>query len=349
MQRMLTGLSLALLVVMTGGCLEEYDAPPAVDLNLPSTGTFFVGDTLELTFSEEIKPNSLKIRVWSGERTLDQDLVNTTPLLDKCSVDKGCSSDVEFTLNDDGKSATIVLPSDGLGQPDVPLVLEILEGLEDQGGTATGTALWYDFQFKPDGTGPSEDPIEFEDGIYILVGQISDPLPATLRIFLDMKVQETGEIAMVGAEANVIGTAPVNTNNPDELHIDETDTGFVIHQTGWVRLNNDERFMETDPTPVTIKIGPLSIILADVRITGKIEPHTDGHDIIRGTLSFSGVTLDSGNGPLEYDGGNCTVTAEYVEREEVQGGMPALCTDLCGGVPSQCDPPAGFPDASFCE
>ncbi len=329
-------------------CLEEYDAPPEVSLNLPETGTFFIGDTLTLTFSEDVKLSTLKVRVWPGERDIEGNLTSSTPLTDICRVDKECEG---LSFTSDGKtSATIDLPEDGLGQPDVPLVLEVLEGLEDVGGGETGTSLFFDFQFKPEGGGPSGDPIEFRDGIYVLVASISDPLPANLRLISEIKVLEDGELRLVATEANALGDAAPNTNNPDELQIDDEETGFVIHKSGWVRLSNEERFLETDPLDISITpLAGITVTLFDARIAGKVEPNADGEDEIRATLSFSSVTLDTGGTPLEYDGGNTPITGVPISIDEVNGEMARLCGDLCGSVPVQCSPPSDWPGDAFCE
>lgn len=351
--------AVALLAFVASGC--EYQPPPEGGVVAPETGTFFAGDPIELAFTTPIKPESLAVRVWPDVRDIENELPDdAVPLLDRCTLAASpCEGGVELTLSDDRMSATLILPVEGLGKPDVPLLVEILEGLVDDEGATSGRGFLFDVQFKPadarcfvpitdeDGNVP---PFDFTAGHYLIVGTTTEPLPTVLTLLTHIAVLPDGRMAITGAEGDEISSEfPRNTRNPEELMVDTTDQGFVIFATGLVRAANGEIFFETCPFEVNLRVGPIVVILAETRITGKIVKDDRGFDFISGTLSFAGVTLDTGSLVTEYEAGSTTFTGDYIPPDVVPEGTPHVCDAPCGAVEQQCTPPEPFPPLpEFC-
>ena len=336
--------------VFVSACV--YTPPPQVELLRPDGGVFYTGDDLVFQFSDPVNPQTLVINVWPGERDVEGQLVNlNAPLVEGCTQEVSPCGDAELEVSEDNRSAVLLLDSQTVGQPDVPLVIEVSSGLCAE-SVCTGTSLWFDVQFKPEEEeieGTSEG-VEFTNGVYILVATVEDPLPTTIRLVTDIKVIDDGTLALAGAESKPIGDAPNNTMVPEELAIDTTEGGFAVFAQGRVVSADDQRFMETDPFALVVTVGPLVVTLTDLQLTGLIEQDTDtGLDRIEGTLSYLSVSLQSGSAePFIYEAGTTTFSAVYTVPERVPEGAPDVCGDLCGAVTSQCNPPADFPPDGFC-
>lgn len=350
MTRVLIAALIAL--VPLAGCVE-YDAPPEPKLVFPEEGLFTVGEPLTLEFSEPIRPESLAISIYdAGESARDienERVAGLEPKLRQCTVATSPCGDATLTVAEDGLSAEILLMGDEFSKIKVPFELEIASGLMDMDGNATAAPWSFDFLFGLAQVGNGE-PVEFEDGHYILVGQIQEPLPAVLLIVMDIQAKENGEFAMAGVKAKALEGFPKNTTNPDEMFIDTTENGFGVFAVGQISPDGDGRFLQTEPFDVNLSIGPVGITLTEVRVAGAIIEN-NGHDSVDGTISFSGIVLDTGGGdPFTYDAGNTAVSITYVAPEDVPEGFSTLCGDnLCGDVTFQCEPPAEFPPAGFCE
>ena len=119
--------------------------------------------------------------------------------------------------------------------------------------------------------------------------------------------------------------------------------------TGFIRLENGERFLESVPVEIDLPLAGLTLKLADVRLFGKVVKNDEGKDRIEGTLSFSKITLINGNRSTDYDGGAAAVSADWVAPSRAPVGHPVICEDLCGIVTGLCEPPADFPGDGFCE
>lgn len=352
-------LSLFLWAVASGCVLtEDYNPPPEAKLRSPETGTFFVGDSLVLEFSKPINPDTLVVQVWPGELDLENELIADAPLLANCTTASSPCGTATFTLSEDRMEATLTLDPAGLGQADVPYALEVTDALRGEDGVKRGVPAWFNFQFKParpdvsnngtnNGTG---EPIEFEDGVYIVVGTIMDPLPATLNLVTDMQVLSDGRLAFSGAEGDEIEGAAKNTANPEELTIDAGPEGFAILGYGTIVLSDSgERFLESEPLLVELKLGPIIVALTDLRLTGKVFLNeATGHDKIEGTISFASVVVTINDNPTEYEAGSTTFVADWVAPELVPEGTPMVCGEVCGVVTGVCNPPADFPAEEFC-
>lgn len=339
------------IVSVVGGC--SYDPPPAVHLQQPAGGVFHKGDPLTLAFTEPVKAESLAVRIWSAApdaRTGEgEHVAGLQPTLPSCTPLTSPCGEVELTLAADARSATLHLGGETFTKVKVPWQLEVQAGLSDPSGRETGVPAYFDFEFAP-GTEGGGETIAFDSGVYMLVADIADPLPATLRLFSDMHVLSDGRLRFAGAKAVANPTAPKNTAKVSELHVETGDKGFAVFPTGMVTIDGDERFLATEPFNIDIRIGPLSVFLSDVRITGVVRKRPEtGHDRIEGTVSFAKITLSSdGADPFEYAASSTSFYADKVEDADVPEDAPRLCGDLCGGVTAQCTPPEDFPGEEFC-
>jgi len=331
---------------------EEFDPAPEVRLTLPEGGAFLPGNPLVLAFSEAVDPDTLRVQIWPDQRDIEGAFLSSAePVVNTCTVDTSPCGDLTLEVSSDGESATLLLDEEGLGKSGPPYVLHVLPGLEDEAGNATGQDLYFDYQFRSD-MFVNEDPVEFDDGVYILVGSVTQPLPAVLTLISDVKVLETGEFYLAGAEGDPISSDfPNNTRNPEELLVDEEDTGFTAYVTGFIQLREGKRLLETQPVNVEIPLGPLVVTLEDVRLFGEIVEGPEGFDRIEGTLSFTKVVLTntSSGASTEYDGDATAVTADYVPPELAPAGHPVICEDLCGVVTGTCEPPEEYPRTDFCD
>lgn len=337
-----------LLALVTAAC--SYDPPPEVALDAPEGGTFYVGDPLHLRFTEPVAAATLAVKLWPNGRDAEGEIpAGTVPLLDRCVAGAGSCGQGQLELDEDGLGAELVLDREGLGGPGAPMTLEVLSGLEDADGNARGVPAWFDFQVRPR-TGMNTEPVEFDDGVYVIVADIHDPLPAVLTLITDMKVLPDGRAALAGAEGDEIGDEPKNTRDPTKLVVDATEEGYVVFTWGFVTLDGGERYLETEPLQMQLAFGPIVIQVKDVRISGKLVKHPDTQvDQIDGTFTFSGMTLNPGENQAEYEGGAVNFVADRAPDGDVPAGTPELCGDVCGAVIGTCDPPFAFPGDDFCQ
>jgi hypothetical protein len=344
--------SLVFLGVVSTGC-AEFDAPPEPSLVFPEEGLFTVGEPLMIEFSEPIRAETLSISIYdAGESARDienERLAGLEPKLAGCTVATSPCGEVSLAVAEDGMSAQLTLGGDEFSKVKVPFELEIAPGLSDLKGNATAAPWSFDFLFGLAERGDAER-VEFEDGHYILVGQIQEPLPAVLLVVIDIQANDFGEFAMTGVKAKANDGAPKNTSNPDEMFIDTGENGFGIFATGMISPDGEGRFLQTDPFDVGLSIGPVGITLTDVRVAGAVLKDNE-HDQIDGTISFSSIILDTGSGePFTYDAGNAPAVMTYVAPGEVPEGYSNVCGDnLCGAVEHQCEPPENFPPLGICQ
>lgn len=344
-------LSALLLALCISAC--EYIEPPTVDLEFPPEGTFVEGDPLRIVFSEAVTPSSIRVRVWPDVRDPEGELpAGTAPLVDVCTIASSPCDDegTTLTVEDGGETALLVLNPAGIGRPDVPLLLEVLSGAESvETGADIGRSELFDFQFKP--AEVVQDPVPFEEGVYLFVSVFDEPIPNVITLMSDVRTNDAGVFWIVGAEADEIDGAAQNTRDPAELYIDTEDTGFVAFAEGTIRENDaGERFVETDRFGIDLQIGPLLIEILGLRFTGIVVKSSDtGLDQIQGTLSFEKIRLTSDGGqPFEYDSGTTTFIADQVPDDLIPAGTPDMCDAPCGDVPSQCDVPSLWPPPGFC-
>ena len=326
-----------------------YDPPPEVTLDIPEGGAFLVGEPLTLRFSEPIDPDTFAIRVWASERDLEGELpADAEPLLDTCHLADAPCGDADLALSADATSVEIILARSTLGAPGLPLILEVEDGLTDTGGAARGIPEWFDIQFSPRRE-PNSEPVDFDDGVYIIVAEIDDPVPAIITLVTDIQVIPDGSLALAAAEGDPIGDAPKNTRDPTELMVDDTDKGFGLHAWGFIQQTEGARYIDTDPIEVSLNLG-ITLVIHDIRINGAIARNEElGTDRIDGTVSFSGLTLNPGENEANYPAGNKAFTADRAPDDLVPDGTPRVCGDLCGAVTAQCEPPFDFPGDAMCE
>ena len=343
----------AALGLMIGllGC-SEYNPPPIPVLELPPSGVHPTGEPLALTFSEAIDPNSLSIRVWpitAEHFTIENELVaGAEPAIDTCKVGSDGCEHASLTVAKDGKEASLQITGGLADQSMVPLRLEILEGLKDLDGNTTGTNHFFDFQFNPC-SNTNTDPITFDDGYYLLMAEVTEPLPVILTLYNEIRVLSDGSFRWIGVDASILDGFAKNTTNPDEIILNTTDNSFALFATGLMSGGSDERCLASEPFDVLIRIDALEIILAGVRLNGAVlKEEVSGNDRIEGTISFESLTLKTGADPFVYNEGSASFVANPIPADKLPDGLPSLCTTLCGDVPAQCDPPANFASAEFC-
>lgn len=330
------------------GC-AEYDPPPEATLEQPEGGAFTQGQEIQIDFTEPVAADTLKFTIWPNERNVENEIVEgAAPLVETCGV--GTCGDLTIELNDKRDRATLTMDGD-LGTPGRPMVISLQPGLADDVGNDTGSVSSWDVQFRTAGQMNSE-PIEFDNGVYILLAQVEKPIPAVLTLISDIIVLPDGRFATAGGEGDEINGDPKNTRNPENLIIDETDQGFTAHITGFITLTDDgKRLLETEPVQVRLPVGPLFVEMDGVRLFADIvkNPET-GKDQLDGTLSFEELRLRNGDRVSEQGSGSTAMIADLVPPELVPEGTPRVCGNVCGAVVAGiCEPPEDFPPAVFCE
>lgn len=331
---------------------ETYDPPPEVDLTQPEGGAFVVGSPVNVTFTEEVDVNSLQVRIWPDTRNkeglFDDDV---KPLVEACTPGD-CGDKLKATLGEDGKSLQLEFDPMSIGKAGSTVYLEILPGLMDKDKNDTGVSQFFTLSFKlsDDNMRVNEEPVPFDQGTYILVGEIAEPIPAVMNLVGEVRVNKDGTFALSMAEGDHIDGAPKNTSNPDELYIDAGDTGFAVHISGFVYYRDGERLLETDPTNVAIPLGFLDVDLKQVRLNGKIvkNPET-GKDRIEANLSFEDLDIIRRGKVTPYPGSSTALAGDWVAPEKAPEGHPKVCGDTCGVVTGTCNVPEEFPPMGVCD
>ena len=339
---------LASLLGLTAGC-EAYDPPPTASLVQPEGGAFTPGEPVRIEFSEPVVEETVRVRLWPNVRDIENEITaGTEPIVDLCTPGSRCG-DLGVSLSPSRKVLTLMFEDD-LGKPGRPYIIDLLPGLRDDAGSDTGVSRRWDMQFRASGRFNTE-PVEFDDGIYIVLAQVDDPIPAVLTLISEIRVHESGEFVLAGAEGDEINGAPKNTRDPENLIVDETDQGWTAYATGFVNLTDDgKRLLESDAFDVVLPVGPLEVHMDQVRLFAEIvkNPQT-GKDQLDGTLSFESLTLRNGENTSEQAGGSTALIADFVPPGLEPAGHPLLCSDLCGAViEGLCEPPDDFPGEMFC-
>jgi len=330
------------------GC-AAYDSPPETSLLQPEGGAFTQGETVTLEFSEPVTEASVGIRLWPNARDIENEIeAGTEPIVELCDAGATCG---ELSVALAGDRRSLALTFDGeLGEPGRPYIIELLSGVSDDAGNTTGSSQFWDMQFAA-GCRVNAEPIEFDDGVYIVLAQVDDPIPAVLTLISDLRVSADGDFALAGAEGDEINGAPKNTRDPENLVVDETDQGYTAYTTGCVTLTEDgKRLLESEPFDVVLPVGPLEVHMSDVRMFAEIVKNPDtGADQLDGTLAFEALTLVNGANMSEQPGGSTALIADRVPEDRIPAGHPVVCGDLCGAViDGLCEPPEGFPDQTHC-
>ncbi len=337
--------SLTLFSVFFFSC-QVYDAPPEPSVSFPEGGAYLEGEGIEIVFSEVIDSSTLQLRLWDVERNVENEIPqNAKPTIKKCLLKKCDTSKLILKKN----IATLAL-NEELSKGGKSYVLEVQSGLSDKEGNTTAINYFFDLQFR-NAPMQKSDPVEFDNGVYILLAQVDDPIPAVLTLISDIIVLEDGTFALVGAEGDEINGDPKNTRNPENLIVDTTTQGYTVYATGKITSIGGKRTLESDTFNVTIPVGPLDVEMEGVRIFADILKNVDtGKDQIEGSLSFEKVTIINGDRRNEQGGGTTALIADFVPKELVPTGNPTLCdNNLCGEVTGKCDPPSNFPPSQICE
>ena len=341
-------LAVATAALLTASC-QQYDAPPDAALVQPEGGAFVEGETVRIEFSEPVAEDSISLVLWPNERDIENEIVDgTEPVVERCAL--GTCGELTVKLSRSRRALTLDFAGE-LGKPGRPYVIELLPGLSDDDGNTTVAPYRWDMQFKSTST-ENEDPVEFDDGVYIVLAQVERPIPTVFTLITHFKVLESGEFALAGAEGDEINGAPKNTRNPEDLVVDATAMGYTLYAKGFVSLTDDgKRLLETEPFFLSLPLGPLDLEMENVRMFAEIvkNPET-GIDQLDGTLSFEKLKLVNGANITEQEGDATAMIADRVPDELVPQGTPQLCGDLCGAViDGTCEPPEEFPPSEFCE
>ena len=346
---------LALLIALAAVSVAcDYDAPPEVSLDLPESekaGVYGFDEPLRLLFTEPVRADTLALRIWPQERDVEGRIAaGTTPLVDLCRAgDAGCG-ETTITFAKGDESAEVLLASGSLRRPGGRVVLEVLPGLSDRGGSATGRSYEFDVQFltPPPPVEPPTEVVPFEEGYYVIVGTLDRPIPAVLTYITNVRALPDGSVALVGAEGDEIDGAPKNTIIPEELFVDASSDGYTVYATGRITMQDGRRYLHTESFGIDVVSGGIGVILEGVILEGEITK-VDGHDHIEGSFLFEKATVVIGATRGEFEGGSTPLVGVWAPPGTCEEGAPEVCGDLCGWVINgQCSPPEGFPPAEFC-
>jgi hypothetical protein len=331
---------------------EVYDPPPDVTLEAPQGGAWTEGQPVALRFSEPVNPASISLRVWRGD-VLDienQIPADAVPLVDNCTLN-GCDP-LELTLNDERTRLELSFPEDSLGQAGPPLLLQVLPGLEDDAGRRTGWAPEFTIQFRSASACDNQEPVEFQNGMYIMAGSVTRPLPAIVKLISDVRVNPDGTFLLAGADGDAIGDFDPQTINPDEIELDTTANGWTMFVRGQVCLRNGQRLLETEIFDVNIPLSTFTVNLSTVKLVAEIIKDDQGNDLIDGALSYEAVRLirpGQTTAPAS-PGGSAALRGTFIPADKPQfPNSPRICGDLCGAVVGKCEPPDGFPPQGACD
>ena len=288
--------------------------------------------------------------MWFASRDIEAELeLEGEPLLARCTpMDEDCPN-ASVTVSEDGLSAEVLLSEEGLGQPDVPMTLEVLPGLSDRAGRETGVSGYHDFQFIPSFEGM--EGVAFNDGFYVLGAVIDDPIEGVnLKLVGEIISTGTGRVAIAMGAADPIGDAPKNTMDPLSLKIDETDQGYGVH-AGKPRGGGERRPLRRDESfDVSIFLDKLGIGLKGLVLSAKVIDQDNGLSILDGTLAYTTLELTNDGVPFfNFDAGTVTFEGREIAPGQVPEGSPTVCEEPCGALAAQCEPPAGFPEEGTCE
>ena len=342
----------ALLAALTTSACEVYDPPPRIEIEAPEGGGYLPGQQIRLRFSERIEPDSLSLKVWPNELNEEKEFnPEVQPLISTCTI-SSCGSSLELAMGQDGRTLWMTFDPMTLGRPGSSLILDVQPGLSDEQGKTTGVARRFAISFRSPKDGRvNTEPVPFDQGTYVLVGEIDQPIPATLNLIADIRVTESGLFALAGAEGEHIPPAPKNTANPDELFVNTGTTGFpVFIPSGFVLYRDGERLLETDPVNIKVPLGFLDVTLEGVRLNGRIfkNPMTQ-RDRIETVLSFEKLFIQRGARVTEYAGGSAPMAGDWVDPSRKPEGHPLICGDPCGLLADRCELPSPWPPEGFCE
>ncbi len=334
-----------MVALCASGC-ERYDPPPRATMAQPEGGAFIEAEPVVLTFSEPVDPSTLKLQLWEELRGPEGDLSEDAKLyVESCDATEDACGDIAIErVEEDGGITELRLTFDpeGLGGAGAPQLLEILPGMADFEGNDTKPSTFFNVQFRLPPSRVNEDPVEFQDGTYTLVGQAQlAAFKAKLRLVCDIKVHESGEFFFAAAEANNIGDASDTTSDPKELEVDTSPIGWTVYTTGFVKLDDEGgRFLESDPFDVFVPLGSIEVRLIDVRLIGEIVKDDNGDDNIDGQLSYQAASIKVGNKTTEFGPGSAELVTRYVPEEDIPAGGAKICGPLCGDVMGFCEPPS---------
>lgn len=345
--------SLLCLLLLSGCTSFEYDPPPGVSIVFPDAGVYTAGDAVELLFSEGINQDTLKVRIWQTGLNEEQEIpADAEPVIASCALTQKTCGDLTLEPIQTERDITgvrLLLKPEGLGAPGLPIIIEVLSGLEDEQGHPTGVSAFYDIQFRDPNGRFNDEPVLFKDGTYIFSAVVQKPIPAVLTLISDVKVLPDGRIFLAGGEGDEINGAPKTTVDPDNLIVDPTDQGWAAHIQGFIKLRDGRRFLETDPIDIRLPITPLQVRLEKTRLTAEIITDAQGNDQFEGTLSFEKLVVVNGSKEIEQKGGGEALVGYFVPPSKTPEGTPELCGNLCGAIIGLCDVPEGFPAQDVCE
>lgn len=366
-------LSTAILSATLAAC--TYDPPPDVRLIAPAQNRFVQGDPIVLAFSEPVATASIEVRVWPGNKDLydieGEQVPGVAELLPTCTVASSpCPpGGVTVSVSADRLRASIDVPPQALGEPGLPLVLEVGGRLSDDAGREKKVARFFDFQIVRQEEPPAGDVLgdaadasagdvpaldrEVAEGPHFFFAQFTSPIEIAQQFFCDVEVDPvSGDFLMILTDGDPLDSAPRNTADPKECLLDTGDEGFVF--TAWGRLfqaspGADPSF-EAEPFTLGQSIGPIYFELRDMKMHGTVRT-LDGRASWDGTMSVSAVYYKVGDIEQVYPADQANFQIRQLTDDEVPAGMPRVCDKApCEAVGGKCDLPPGvdWPDVRFC-
>ena len=345
--RFFVPLLLAVVLIVATAC-EEYFPPPEPHLVRSGAGAYTAGNAFEITFSEEIDPDTLELTLWPSDRgTRRVAAADVEPYVGPCTgVSNECS---ELSLQLAEFDSVHITVDEPLGAMGSHFVLEVGAGLTARDSqAATGVSRYFNVRYR----GPTDpDPdanIQVQNGTYIFGGSVNHPMRAVLTLVSDVKILPDGRMVVAGAKGDVVDDdAPDTSRDPNIIEIDDSERGWALFFSGLVVETDDgRRFMETEVFDVIIPVlGHLTLYMEEVRLFAEITTDDRGHDFFDGTLTYERIVL----GGEEFEGDSTPLLGEYVPPEDEMAGIPEICSNPCGAVIGQCEIPEDFPHPDFCE
>jgi hypothetical protein len=292
---------------------------------------------------------------------------------------------------------TVQFDAADVGKPGVPLTLEIADGLKGYDGHPRTYPWQGSVQFFPkipgggdddddatdtsgpgddddtggtgdtgddddtggSDTGPVIDPIDFDDGVFIISGTVKIGTFTTyLRLITDIKVTPDGRAALVATMGTYdqAGGAARDTNIPEEITVNTGPTGFTIFSEGTLTDQNGTRFLVTNKTDASVQAAVgIRVNLYGLQINASVAKNpATGKDRLEGTIAYQKLEIIVGSGEptkVNTPGNEAFKPADWITPARVPQTPAQSCVETtCGDViPANCTVSTpNWPSGKFC-